>query len=453
MSLFFTHEQVSLEKNVDTKVIIENEPEKIRGLYEIDRCVSWIKTNNFRRVCLQFPDHLLPDSVEVVFKLQEALDQPVYLMGDTAYESCCLDFIAAGHIEADALIHFGSICFSQSAKKLPYLNIYEKHDIDIKHLVKSIETFLAGKDKTEIYLLVDTPFIHVLDSIQEYVPKNSNVNVLRLDMDIDYSKTGFYIFIGNNSRKMENIIFSLDEQNLYQYDPSASSEIVNFKENPAILKRRYYLSEKIKDSQTFGIVMGTLAVDNYLKVLSRMKKLLKLNKKKFYVLSVGKISVAKLANFPEMDVFIVITCAMNEVYDSKEFYKPIVTPFDVEKAFNPESQSLKFTYDYNSFLKSVSDSCEIKPLDEPDVSLLTGRMRSNQSEDSEGTTAEENNEISLKSNGVLVENSKFGAGYLANRSWTGLEQNLGQTEIQLAKEGRRGIAQFYSNEIAGEENS
>lgn len=90
-----------------------------------------------------------------------------------------------------------------------------------------------------------------------------------------------------------------------------------------------------------------------------------------------------------MDVFIVITCAMNEVYDSREFYKPIVTPFDVEKAFNPNSQSLKFTFDYNSFLGKVLDNPNIEPLNDPDVSLLTGKLRINNSENLEENASTE----------------------------------------------------------------
>jgi hypothetical protein len=36
---------------------------------------------------------------------------------------------------------------------------------------------------------------------------------------------------------------------------------------------------------------------------------------------------------------------------------------------------------------------------------------------------------------------------LQNRSWSGLEQNLGKTEVVKAVEGKKGIAARYSNEI------
>jgi hypothetical protein len=35
---------------------------------------------------------------------------------------------------------------------------------------------------------------------------------------------------------------------------------------------------------------------------------------------------------------------------------------------------------------------------------------------------------------------------LQNRSWTGLEQNLGQTEVQKFVEGKKGIASTYEDE-------
>ncbi|KAL3271078.1 hypothetical protein HHI36_021577 [Cryptolaemus montrouzieri] len=106
------------------------------------------KKNDFKRVCLQFPDHLLPDSVEVSFKLQEALNQTVYIMGDTAYESCCLDFIAASHVNADAIIHYGSICFSQTAENLPYLNIYEKFEINLEEFKERLISFSREKGRS-----------------------------------------------------------------------------------------------------------------------------------------------------------------------------------------------------------------------------------------------------------------------------------------------------------------
>lgn len=173
-------------------------------------------------------------------------------------------------------------------------------------------------------------------------------------------------------------------------------------------------------------------------MIERIKKLLTLSNKKYYLISVGKPTVAKLANFPEMDVYVIITCAMNEIYESRDYYKPLVTPYDVEIALNSNAKDVNFSYDYNSFINASNlDNLEVD-LNE-DVSLLTGNVRSNRTDDEK---LEENSAI-VKKEGSVVE---YGAGFLQNRTWRGLEQNLGQTEVKLAEEGRRGIAGGYNNE-------
>ena len=54
--------------------------------------------------------------------------------------------------------------------------------------------------------------------------------------------------------------------------------------------------------------------------------------------------------------------------------------------------------------------------------------------------------LSTRNQGLTVANVHTGAGYLQTRSWQGLEQNLGQTEVKKASEGVKGIAMGYENE-------
>lgn len=49
---------------------------------------------------------------------------------------------------------------------------------------------------------------------------------------------------------------------------------------------------------------------------------------------VGKINPAKLANFSEIDVWTVIACTENTLMDSKEFFRPFITPFELAQALS-----------------------------------------------------------------------------------------------------------------------
>jgi len=81
----------------------------------------------FWQVALQFPDHLLPHSVQIAITLSQQNEQcKIYILGDTSYGrylisnytlviihySCCVDEVAAEHVGADGIIHFGHACLT-----------------------------------------------------------------------------------------------------------------------------------------------------------------------------------------------------------------------------------------------------------------------------------------------------------------------------------------------------
>ncbi|XP_066144439.1 2-(3-amino-3-carboxypropyl)histidine synthase subunit 2 [Euwallacea fornicatus] len=449
MPQFSTNESVSLEKDIELKgEIPQFEFQQFDQTYEIQKCAQWIKENEYQKVCLQFPDHLLPHSTEVALKLQKILGQTVYILGDTAYESCCIDYVAAAHINADAIIHFGPICFSKPSENLPYLNVYEKKTISVTDLEK-----ILAKEENETLVLLDDGYVHSYDHICKAFANKPNIVVMKIDDDLsDINNNNNIVFVGRNERKLMNISLGFKSKRFYYVDPSKQPlDLMSYQPDSKIIKRRYFLIEKIKDASTIGIVIGTLAVKNYLKVIERVKKLVEACGKKYYLISVGKPTVAKLANLGEIDIYVMITCAMNEIYDSRDFYKPIVTPYDIEIALNADITDLNFTYDYNRYLSSLNDVNIIgKSVNETDVSLLTGKLRSNVREETQEFANREmgssKSQIALKGDGTLSVNSHFGAGYLNDLSWKGLEQNLGQTEVKLAEKGRTGIAQGYENE-------
>ncbi|VEN44739.1 unnamed protein product [Callosobruchus maculatus] len=436
---FSSNEAVSLEKTVNNEQKpVETAIENIDSVYEIEKCTQWIKIHDFHKVCLQFPNYLLPDSSEVASRLEDKLGENVYILGDTAYESCCIDYIAAAHLNADAIIHFGPVCFSQTSASIPYLNIYEKHDLNVVKLKHAIE----GLRNDKLIILVDTPYIHVLDSIEEAI-KDQNVQIFRADKTESLPVKHKLVFVGDPGRKLMNIFLSFQPQKLYWFTNSLEEYVMD----TVVLKKRNYLMEKIRDSRTIGIIIGTLGVKNYLNLIDRMKKVISASRKKYYIISVGRPTVAKLANFPELDVYLMITCAMSEIYDSRDFYQPIATPFDVEMALNHGSTDIKFSYDYNRYFEHcgrIEDKegsrCE------GDVSLLTNRIRGADGIEDSGGGVNGNNQIMLRSDGTLALNTSYGAGFLADRTWKGLEQNLGGTDVEKAAEGRSGLAQKYDSE-------
>ena len=145
-------------------------------------------------------------------------------------------------------------------------------------------------------------------------------------------------YIGAESAALTNLLMTFNKCKFYTYDPLqglARHETTNVNR---MLMRRFYMIEKAKDAKIVGILVGTLGVLDYLTAIHRMKQLIRAAGKKSYMFVIGKLNVAKLANLMEIDVFVHIACAENTLVDSSDFYKPVVTPYELEIACNTAQQ-------------------------------------------------------------------------------------------------------------------
>ena len=74
--------------------------------------MDYIIKGGYQRVTLQFPDELLADAATVASELRTRTKQNIFILADTSYGSCCVDEVAAEHVGADLIIHYGRSCLS-----------------------------------------------------------------------------------------------------------------------------------------------------------------------------------------------------------------------------------------------------------------------------------------------------------------------------------------------------
>jgi len=60
-----------------------------------------------------------------------------------------------------------------------------------------------------------------------------------------------------------------------------------------------------------------LRIASYLPLIKHLRTLLARNRKKSYTISVGKLNPSKLANFLEIECFVLVACPENSLIDSK----------------------------------------------------------------------------------------------------------------------------------------
>jgi diphthamide biosynthesis protein 2 len=106
-------------------------------------------------------------------------------------------------------------------------------------------------------------------------------------------------------------------------------------------------------SDVFGLVVGNVGLASSNALLSQLRQQLRKASKKSYTLSVGRLNPAKLANFAEIECFVLVGCAEGGVVDSKDFLRPIITPWELLLALKgPDNQwePNKWTLDLSKVL-------------------------------------------------------------------------------------------------------
>ena len=530
------------------RTVRQRSDEELSITYEIERTLAEIRNGKWKRIALQFPDDMLPDAPRVSQILRNGLRKPLaettheevssdtknaldlqnlnhvapdvpearpYILGDTSYGSCCVDEIAAEHISADVVVHYGRSCLSPTAR-LPVIYVFTQKHLDIGSILWSfLETFSDKNQKTII--TADASYIYRLKDIQGALANQGYQNIYATDILHDPSS-----LLPNRTVPPE---VTADREKLRDWDifhisdpPEAlllslSSRVRNFYIFPTsdqpgeapkallastalALRRRYALLTSVSTVSIFGILINTLSVKNYPHIVEYVKSQIQAAGKKSYTFVVGKINAAKVANFSEIGAWVVVGCWESSLVESKDFWKPVLTPFELELALKGDDERI-WTGEWRSNFQEILDAAQPKETDgdltvdvskdangtepanpgdgeidseeeaaPPEFDLRTGRyvshsrpMQRSFTAATPGTTQEN---LNGRVNGALVKRAKGdlaivggeaspGAEFLrSKRTWKGLgsdfeiayEENE-QSNGAPIEEGRSGIARGY----------
>jgi diphthamide biosynthesis protein 2 len=179
----------------------------------------------------------------------------------------------------------------------------------------------------------------------------------------------------------------------------------------------------------------------------------------------GKPSPAKLGNYLDLDIFVLVACPENSLLDSREFHVPVIAPYEALLALGSTEEW--GVGDFQLGLKTVMtklenqvsiESQENENEDEPYFSLVTGTYKQKshhqdlaQSDPEPETepTSKELLPMNDQERGLSVfstEGRGASAYFTSRRTYKGLELDLGNTPVAKVQQGRKGIASGYSTE-------
>lgn len=461
----------------------------IAAIYELDDVAHELVQRSLNCIALQFPDGLLHDAVPVYHELKKRLpdNAQVYVLADTSYGSCCVDEVAAQHVDADVVVHFGDACLSRTSH-LPVIYVFGRRTVDVRHAVEVL-VLSSGRKPAHVKLLYDVAYAHAAEQLYKEavaVMPNSRVEwsppsarfwppqsqstsipgpsspppqpegVDKNDDDEEVPtlvETDVVIFyVGAESLALSTVLMTNARIEAHSYDPTTRTARAESARTNSVLSRRYALVHRARRADVFGIVVGTLGVASYLPLIAHLRQALTRAHKKTYTFAVGKLNPAKLANFTDVGCFVLVACPQTSVIDTRDYFAPVVTPFELLLALAPGEPAWTGDYalDFERLLSMPVPRFEDQDDDDdaPQYDFTTGKLRAARRFDSsdganvleghDGVVVSRNSETALATGVYGV-----GAGFLRDREYKGLEVKAGQDAPSILEQGRTGIARGY----------
>merc|ERR1719447_583230 len=279
---------------------------------------------------------------------------------------------------------FTLYCSSPKAHRtLPVLYIYTRLDLCVASLAKALSSLSL------VLLVWDVQYSHLLEpwecppSVINTHCNQESEGILWLGRKVGVKclkevESATVVYVGRGEETLLGVVHTLPSNKVLHWEKN--SLIPVGLAVTKLLMRRYFLVEKTKDASRIGLLVGTLGTEKYLDILEQLKTSGKNAGKRMYTFLVGKPNVAKLANFPEIDVFVLVACPETTLINSKEFLQPIITPFEFSLACNTSIQwSGRLVTDYRDLLGEQGQDLEQEEDSsedgEGDVSLITGKAR------------------------------------------------------------------------------
>ena len=469
----------------------------------IPSTVSFILAHNARHIALQFPDSLLPLSPHISHLLTSLLPSPppsLYILADTSYAPCCVDVTAAQHCNADAIIHYGLACLS-TTHPLPVHFVFGQAELDVQALYDRIAQ-LGWEDSAEgepdrgeggergLLVFCDVEFEWKMEELKAIVsrgrdegrtsrpiviasvqPQSHLITAATASEEarVDDPATALHtiaghafrlpsstplssfslLFIGSpESPMLTNLLLAYNSLPAYLYNPSSPSpppspSIIPSTASTTIrrtLARRYYLTQHCLSASIIGVVVATLSHTSALPTLTRLQQLIRAAGKRSYTVVVGKINPSKLANFGDVDLWVMISCPYSAILADGGgrggYFREVVTPMELEMGlkgtpwtgrYETDMRKLGIEEEGEEGAAGSGESSGEREEGEGEVMFdsATGKLREVLPSFSRGGTA-----LIARESGEMVRTA---ADAMRERSWRGLETEH-ERRLRMQKE-------------------
>uniref|UniRef100_A0A7S0ZUP7 Uncharacterized protein n=1 Tax=Noctiluca scintillans TaxID=2966 RepID=A0A7S0ZUP7_NOCSC len=347
----------------------------------------------------------MSESPALVWELIRRLPgRKVFVLGDSTYGSCSVDEVAADHYGSDCIIHVGG-SDQTYAGALPVLFVYGRSHISV---AVNGDTQLHGSvvlvgDSSDQIAQVASAFSH-LDvyvatpvaeaKLEAFVPRWRDVRFGAVPLGVWWAplgsvtmaatalpdplcicarevraasgavlqrlplETGLVHVGAQDSVLLRRLLLRYGhERPVWQLDPHSGASTRMTSES--LLLKRHRFVELARNAATMGLLISPEKSRWAHAVADRLELLLWRAGRRVYRFIIGRVTVEKLANFPEVDCYVSLASPDNFPFDTRDFMQPIVSPFEVEVALKIREWTGAYLTEFQEILSIPLPNCAL----------------------------------------------------------------------------------------------
>jgi 2-(3-amino-3-carboxypropyl)histidine synthase len=305
-----------------------------------------INKNNFKKILIQLPEGLKSNFKKIIDYLEKKTNCDFLISADPCFGACDLVYYEIEILEIDLIIQIGHLPIpSIKDFKIPTIFVNAKSNIDILKTVKKAIPKLTGK---KIGLISTAQHVHLLKNVRDLLEKNNYKYFIEKGDSRIYSKgqilgcnfssatkikdkVDCYLFIGSGNFHPLGLLLST-EKPVIVCDPFTNEirkgELEELKD--MILRQRYGAIARSKDSEIFGIIVGSKIGQKRIDLAYKLKEKIESKEKKAYIFNANQISPLNLESFRDIDCFVSTACPRIAIDDYIQYKIPILTPIELD---------------------------------------------------------------------------------------------------------------------------
>lgn len=312
---------------------------------EVPKTIWRIRRDNFKRVALQLPEGLTMFATTLSDIIEKFTSAETVIMADVTYGACCVDDFSASALGCDLMVHYGHSCLVpvDQTTNIKMLYIFVDIKIDSHHFIESVKRNLSSEG--EISLVSTIQFVATLQAAtRELREAGYTVNVPQSKplspgeilgcTSPDMKNSHSLVYLGDGRFHLESAMIANPGVNAFRYDPYSKIFSQEYYDHELMKKNRLSAIETARESDSWGLILGTLGRQGNPNVLAWVKEAAEGAGKRVVTVLLSEIFPQKLELMSDVKAWVQIACPRLSIDWGLAFSSPILSPYEAAVALN-----------------------------------------------------------------------------------------------------------------------